>query len=58
MQDDGAAIVERIRNPDRHVLAAIWRNWPSPIDVDTENPDAIKRLLRALIRAASSNQYR
>ena len=44
--------VERVLNGDEAVLAAAWRSFPSPYDVDEESDAALLEMLRAAILAA------
>ena len=44
--------IARIQEPDHEILAALWRNMPSPYEIDVEDRDAAMQLLRAVLSVA------
>lgn len=47
-----SAALDRIKNGSVSVLDAAWCNMLSPYEIDTEDADAMRQLLAAIVTAA------
>lgn len=47
-------IIEMLEHPSQLVLDTVWENIPSPIDIDTKEPDALRLLCQELAKVLKS----